>query len=83
MDSFATRDQRSDVRFPRQRGANAVADVLVDVERALSRARSALAEVSADGEDLHTDLTLSEAVQSLERTRHQLVHSTVAIPRMR
>lgn len=74
----------NDDQVVRERAAQQVSDVLLNIEYAVARARKGHRVVAKDGVDINAELALADAVKDLERIRKRLMRDTyfAADPRL-
>lgn len=68
--------QPSDEQVVRERAAQQVSDVLLNIEYAVQRARKGHRIVAKDGVDVNAELALADAVKDLDRIRKRLMQDT-------
>jgi hypothetical protein len=66
----------SDDRVARERAAEQVSDVLLNLEYTLASARKGHKVVAKDGVDMNAELALSDLIKDLDRLRKRLTQDT-------
>lgn len=72
----ASNSARSDEQLLRERAAQQVSDVLLNLEGVLAHAKRARKVVTADGVDTNAELALTDAIKDFERIHKRLLQDT-------